>query len=41
MTVELERSARERATYFVMTMRCDFQVEEVTAAGLIHNIKVK
>lgn len=41
MTVELERSARERATYFVMTMGCDFQVEEVTASGILYNALVK
>ena len=41
ITIETERSARERATYFVMTMRCDFAVENPKAAGLLKNVKVK
>lgn len=41
ITIETERSARERATYFVMTMRCDFAVENPKAAALIKNLKVK
>lgn len=41
ISIETERSARERATYFVMTMRCDFAVENPKAAALIKNLKVK
>lgn len=41
ITIETERSARERATYFVVTLRCDFAVENPQAAGLLKNIKIK
>jgi len=41
ITIETERSARERATYFVVTMRCDFAVENPEAASLLENVKVK
>lgn len=41
ITIETERSARERATYFVVTMRCDFAVENPEAAALLTGVKVK
>lgn len=41
ITIETERSARERATYFVVTMRCDFAVENPEAWALLTGVKVK
>lgn len=41
ITIETERNARERATYFVITMRCDFAVENPKAASIIKNVKIK
>ncbi len=39
--IEPERNARERATYFVLTMRIDFQTEETSACAVIKNLKTK
>lgn len=41
ITIEPERVARERATYFVLTMRCDFQVEAPEALVVVKNLKVQ
>ena len=41
ITIEMERSARERATYAVITMRMDVQVENPEASVFWVNAKVK